>query len=121
MVVFLCSFTVKPVSSEAAHLMSQLSTQLQQLATRTSDITSSGNETGHANVSFSNPVSSEGFDLPPPPPDSMFTGVDDSRPSTNNPNVPANQDALLTAIKRSIEMRAARANTRDSSGLSRPS
>uniref|UniRef100_A0A183ANN3 GLI1 n=1 Tax=Echinostoma caproni TaxID=27848 RepID=A0A183ANN3_9TREM len=108
---------VKPVSSEAAHLMSQLSTQLQQLATRTNDITLSSSGIGgdHPTVSSSG----DGFDLPPPPPDSMFTGTNDPN-LANQSHTPSGQDALLTALKRSIEMRAAKANARDHSGPSRP-
>lgn len=112
----------KPVLSEAAHLMSQLSTQLQQLATRTNDIGLPESGAGCTDVSRTSSVSNEAFDLPPPPPDSMFLGVEDSRPSSNHSSMPVNsQDALLTAIKRSLELRAARASARDNSGLSRPS
>ncbi|CAH8644434.1 unnamed protein product [Heterobilharzia americana] len=66
------------VSVETANLMSELSSQLQQLAARTNDIRFSPSKTNPISTDVSDEHNKEcvrydEFDLPPPPPSSMFT------------------------------------------------
>ncbi|CAL8102605.1 unnamed protein product [Calicophoron daubneyi] len=110
-------------SLEAAHLMSELSSQLQQLAKRTNEDSIPNYSSPSVNkYNQSVEQTSDGFDLPPPPPPSMFganSGSADQGPKGGN--VDNSQDALLSALKRTIEMREARfSSARDHSAPPRP-
>ncbi|KAA3672992.1 metastasis suppressor protein 1 [Paragonimus westermani] len=109
------SHTTGPsASSEAASLMSELSSQLQQLATRT---VSDSVPTRPVSADSQRPHTDDEFDLPPPPPDSMFN-IDAvlSGESTAEHNT-----ALLSALKRSVVDRASRITFQEDSTTSRPS
>ncbi|TGZ59395.1 hypothetical protein CRM22_009094 [Opisthorchis felineus] len=88
-----------PLSNETANLMSELSSQLQQLATRTvqDPVISPPPE----NLSRS---TEDGFELPPPPPPSMFQ----ANPVVLEASSAATTEALMTALKQSVGKRAAR-------------
>ncbi|CAH8679278.1 unnamed protein product [Schistosoma rodhaini] len=61
------------VSVETANLMSELSSQLQQLAARSNDVNFSQSTYKSRDIFHKEPIKHDDFDLPPPPPPSMFT------------------------------------------------
>ncbi|CAH8660397.1 unnamed protein product [Schistosoma guineensis] len=61
------------VSVETANLMSELSSQLQQLAARSNDVNFSQSTFKTRDIFHKESIKHDDFDLPPPPPPSMFT------------------------------------------------
>ncbi|OON13780.1 hypothetical protein X801_10437, partial [Opisthorchis viverrini] len=89
-----------PLSNETANLMSELSSQLQQLANRTvQDPVMSPPPEQH-----SSRRTEDGFELPPPPSPSMFQ----TNPVVFEASSAATTEALMTALKQSVGERAAR-------------
>ncbi|TNN15850.1 Metastasis suppressor protein [Schistosoma japonicum] len=137
------------VSVETANLMSELSSQLQQLAARTNDINFSPSKSNFkTNNAFSHHkecIKHNEFDLPPPPPSSMFTeqycsGVvksdcpsirttnissTSSKSTVNNPGEEIiddedsnmNSSPFLLALKQSVKQRADRLAAKNSTNV----
>ncbi|KAK4475143.1 hypothetical protein MN116_002228 [Schistosoma mekongi] len=137
------------VSVATANLMSELSSQLQQLAARTNDINFSPSKSNFkANNTFSHHkecIKHNEFDLPPPPPSSMFTeqycsgviksdcssirttnisstsakstvkNADEETIDNEDPN--ANLSPFLLALKQSVKQRADRLAAKNSTNV----
>ncbi|KAF7255837.1 hypothetical protein EG68_07329, partial [Paragonimus skrjabini miyazakii] len=102
------------VSSEAASLMSELSSQLQQLAIRT---VSDSVPTRPVGLDSQPSHADDEFDLPPPPPDSMFN----TDTVLSDQSMAEHHTALLSALKQSVVERASRITLQEDSATSRPS
>ncbi|KAF6776234.1 hypothetical protein AHF37_03337, partial [Paragonimus kellicotti] len=102
------------VSSEAASLMSELSSQLQQLATRT---VSDSVPTRPVGIVSQPSHADDEFDLPPPPPDSMFN----TDTVLSDQSMTAHHTALLSALIHSVFDGESRSTLLEDSTTSRPS
>ncbi|KAF5396247.1 hypothetical protein PHET_11073 [Paragonimus heterotremus] len=93
--------------------MSELSSQLQQLATRT---VSDSVPTRPVGANSQPSHTDDEFDLPPPPPDSMFN----SDTVLSDQSTTEQHTALLFTLKQSVVERTSRFTLQEDSATSRP-